>query len=38
MSSPLTLPQTFVGNGEMSHKLNERFLAVWDEYFASDHL
>ena len=27
-------PQTFVGNGEMSHKLNERFLAVRDEYFA----
>ena len=26
-------PQTFVGNGEMSHKLNERFLAVRDEYF-----
>ena len=27
-------PQTFVGNGEMSHKLNKRFLAVRDEYFA----
>ena len=27
-------PQTFVGNGEMSHKLNEMFLAVRDEYFA----
>ena len=27
-------PQTFVGSGEMSHKLNERFLAVRDEYFA----
>ena len=27
-------PQTFVGNGEMSHKLNERFLAVREEYFA----
>lgn len=27
-------PQTFVGKGEMSHKLNERFLAVRDEYFA----
>ena len=26
-------PQTFVGNGEMSHKLNEMFLAVRDEYF-----
>ena len=26
-------PQTFVGNGELSHKLNERFLAVRDEYF-----
>ena len=29
-------PQTFVGNGEMSHKLNERFLAVRDEYFAQE--
>ena len=27
-------PQTYVGNGEMSHKLNEQFLAVRDEYFA----
>ncbi len=27
-------PQTFVGSGEMSHKLNEMFLAVRDEYFA----
>ena len=27
-------PQTYVGNGEMSHKLNDRFLAVRDEYFA----
>ena len=27
-------PQTFVGNGEMSHKWNEMFLAVRDEYFA----
>ena len=27
-------PQTLVGNGEMSHKLNDRFLAVRDEYFA----
>ena len=26
-------PQTYVGNGEMSHKLNEQFLAVRDEYF-----
>ncbi len=29
-------PQTFVGNGEMSHKLNEMFLAVRDEYFAQE--
>ena len=29
-------PQTFVGNGELSHKLNERFLAVRDEYFAQE--
>ena len=29
-------PQTFVGNGEMSHKLNEMFLAVRDEYFVLD--
>ena len=27
-------PQTFVGSGELSHKLNEMFLAVRDEYFA----
>ena len=27
-------PQTFVGNGEMSHKLNEMFLAVREESFA----
>ena len=29
-------PQTFVGNGELSHKLNERFLAVRDEYFTQE--
>ena len=29
-------PQTFVGNGEMSHKLNEMFLAVRDEYFTQE--
>ncbi len=29
-------PQTFVGSGEMSHKLNERFLAVRDEYFTQE--
>ena len=29
-------PQTFVGTGEMSHKLNERFLAVRDEYFTQE--
>ena len=29
-------PQTFVGKGEMSHKLNEMFLAVRDEYFVLD--
>jgi len=29
-------PQTFVGNGELSHKLNERFLAVRDEYFEQE--
>ena len=29
-------PQTFVGNGEMSHKLNERFLAVREEYFTQE--
>ena len=28
MSYRRPLPQTFVGNGELSHKLNERFLAV----------
>ena len=27
-------PQTFVGSGELSHKWNDRFLAVRDEYFA----
>jgi len=27
-------PQTFVGKGELSHKLNERFLAVREESFA----
>ena len=27
-------PQTFVGNGELSHRWNELFLAVRDEYFA----
>ena len=29
-------PQTFVGNGELSHKLNEMFLAVRDEYFTQE--
>ena len=29
-------PQTFVGNGELSHKWNDRFLAVRDEYFAQE--
>ena len=29
-------PQTFVGNGEMSHRWNEMFLAVRDEYFAQE--
>ena len=29
-------PQTFVGSGEMSHKLNEMFLAVRDEYFEQE--
>ena len=29
-------PQTFVGKGEMSHKLNEMFLAVRDEYFEQE--
>ena len=27
-------PQTFVGTGELSHKWNDRFLAVREEYFA----
>ena len=31
-----SFPQTFVGNGEMSHKLNEMFLAVRDEYFTQE--
>lgn len=26
-------PQTYVGSGEMSHKLNEKFVAVRDQYF-----
>ena len=26
-------PQTYVGNGEMAHKLNEKFVAVRDQYF-----
>ena len=29
-------PQTFVGSGELSHKLNEKFLAVRDEYFTQE--
>lgn len=29
-------PQTFVGSGEMSHRWNERFLAVRDEYFTQE--
>lgn len=29
-------PQTFVGKGEMSHRWNEMFLAVRDEYFAQE--
>ena len=29
-------PQTFVGNGELSHKLNERFLAVREQYFTQE--
>ena len=29
-------PQTFVGKGELSHKLNERFLAVREEYFTQE--
>lgn len=27
-------PQTFVGSGELSHKWNDRFLAVREQYFA----
>lgn len=29
-------PQTFVGNGELSHKWNDRFLAVREQYFAQE--
>ena len=29
-------PQTFVGNGELSHRWNELFLAVRDEYFTQE--
>ena len=29
-------PQTFVGSGELSHRWNDRFLAVRDEYFAQE--
>ena len=29
-------PQTFVGSGEMSHKLNEMFLAVREQYFTQE--
>ena len=29
-------PQTFVGSGELSHRWNELFLAVRDEYFAQE--
>ena len=29
-------PQTFVGNGELSHRWNELFLAVRDEYFEQE--
>ena len=29
-------PQTFVGSGELSHRWNERFLAVRDEYFTQE--
>lgn len=29
-------PQTFVGNGELSHKWNDRFLAVRNEYFTQE--
>ncbi len=29
-------PQTFVGSGELSHRWNDRFLAVREEYFAQE--
>ena len=29
-------PQTYVGSGEMAHKLNEKFVAVRDQYFELD--
>ena len=29
-------PQTFVGSGELSHRWNEKFLAVRDEYFTQE--
>lgn len=29
-------PQTFVGSGELSHRWNERFLAVREEYFTQE--
>ena len=29
-------PQTFVGSGELSHKWNDRFLAMRDEYFEQE--
>ena len=29
-------PQTYVGQGEMSHKLNDLFLAVRDQYFTME--
>ena len=29
-------PQTFVGNGELSHRWNDRFLAVREEYFTQE--
>ena len=29
-------PQTFVGSGELSHRWNDRFLAVRDEYFTQE--
>ncbi len=29
-------PQTFVGNGELSHRWNDRFLAVREQYFAQE--